>query len=142
MSTTLEHEDQSIIQYRDRVYVFSSQAPLENQSHVVEYYMPATNSWGTIQTNFEHAGAEVTGLFVLDDNRSFWILAKYGDNDYIGEYNPNKNIWVGSFRELWRWGACFVSDGHCIFTIGGILFSSESESVTADVDKVFPGDKM
>ncbi|XP_067031858.1 kelch-like protein 12 isoform X1 [Acropora muricata] len=141
MSTTLEHEDHSIIQYRDRVYVFSSQAPLENQSHVVEYYMPASNSWGTIQTNFEHAGAEVTGLFVLDDNRSFWILAKYGDNDYIGEYNPNKNIWVGSFRELWRWGACFVSDGHCIFTIGGILFFSESEAVTADVDKIFPGDK-
>ena len=34
-----------------------------------------------------------------------------------------------------------MSDGHCIFTIGGILFSSESETVTADVDKVFPGDK-
>ena len=140
MSTTLEHKGHSIIQYRDRVYVFSSQKVEENQSHVVEYYTPSTNSWGTIQRRFNYNSWEkFTGVFVLDDNRGLWILTTYRNNDYIYEYNPNKNIWLGSYRKLWRSRACYVSDGHCIFTIGGA--SSENETVTTEVDKIFPGHK-
>ena len=142
MSTTLEHKGHSIIQYGDRVYVFSSQEVEENQSHVVEYYMPATNSWGAIQTKFDYNSWEqFTGLFVLDDNRGLWILTKYEDNDYIYEYNPNTNIWLGSYRGLWQSGACFVSDGHCIFAIGGVSSENEAVTVTTEVDKIFPGDK-
>ncbi|XP_067031004.1 kelch-like protein 12 [Acropora muricata] len=138
-STTLEHRGHSIIQYRDRVYVFSSQELKKNQLYVVEYYMPATNSWGAIQTKFAYSREQFIGLFVLDDNRGLWILTNYLGADYIYEYNPNTNIWLGSYRELWRSGACFVSDGHCIFTIGGA--SSENETVTTEVDKIFPGHK-
>ena len=140
MSTTLEHKGHSLIQYRDRVYVFSSQKVEENQSHVVEYYTPSTNSWGTIQTKFDYDSWEkFTGVFVLDDNRGLWILTTYQNNDYIYEYNPNKNIWLGSYRKLWRSRACYVSDGHCIFTIGGT--SSENETVTTEVYKFFPAHK-
>ncbi|XP_015758827.1 PREDICTED: kelch-like protein 12 [Acropora digitifera] len=56
MNTTLEHKDHCIIQYRDRVYVFSPQKVGDNQSHLVEYYMPSTNSWGAIQTKFKYGG--------------------------------------------------------------------------------------
>ncbi|XP_074634299.1 kelch-like protein 7 [Acropora palmata] len=56
MNTTLEHKDHCIIQYRDRVYVFSPQMVGGNKSHLVEYYMPSTNSWGAIQTKFEYGG--------------------------------------------------------------------------------------
>ena len=140
MGTTLEHKGHSIIQYRERVYVFSSQQFKRNRSPVVEYYTPSTNCWGTIQTKFDcNRWEQFTGLFVLDDNRGLWILTKFGDNDYIHEYNPNKNIWLGSYRKLLRSGACYVSDGHCIFTIGGA--SSENQTVTTEVDKIFPGDK-
>ena len=140
MSTTLEHKGHSIIQYRDRVYVFSSQKVEENQSHVVEYYTPSTNCWGAIQTKFDYSHEQFTGLFVLDDNSGLWILTNDGNgNDYIYEYNLDKNIWVGSYRHLWRSGACFVSDGHCIFTIGGTL--SENTTVTTEVNKFFPAHK-
>ena len=138
MRTTLEHKGHSIIQYRDRVYVFSSQQVEENQSDVVEYYTPSTNFWGTIQTKFDKHRGRFTALFVLDDNRGLWILTKSGSRDYIYEYNLNKNIWVGSYRQLWTSRACFVSDGHCIFTIGGV---SENQTVTTEVNKFFPGDK-
>ena len=147
MSTTLEHEGHSIIQYRDRVYVFSSQEVEENQSHVVEYYMPSTNSWGTIQTKFDYSSEQFTGLFVLDDNNGLWILTTVNEtsessgSDYIYEYNLDKNIWLGSYRQLWRSGACFVSDGHCIFTIGGVSSENQIVTVTTQVDKIFPGDK-
>ncbi|XP_044163324.1 kelch-like protein 12 [Acropora millepora] len=141
-STTMEHKGHSIIQYRDRVYVFSSQEVEENQLHVLEYYMPSTNSWGSIQTKFDYYSWEqFTGLFVLDDNRGLWILTKYEAYDYIYEYNPNTNIWLGSYRELWRSGACFVSDGQCIFTIGGASSENETVTVTTKVNKIFPGNK-
>ena len=140
MGTTLQHKGHSIIQYRDRVYVFSSQQVKKNRTPVVEYYTTSTNYWGTIQTKFDYSSWEqFTGLIVLDDNRGLWILTKYDGNDYIYEYNPNKNIWVDSFRKLWISGACYVSDGHCIFIIGG--GSSENKTVTTEVNKFFPAHK-
>ena len=141
MNTTLEHEDHCIIQYRDRVYVFSAQEKVQcNESHVVEYYMPSTNSWGTIQTKFEYGNEEFIALFALDDNKGLWILT-YNETEHdshIYEYNPDKNIWVGSYRELGRWGACFVTDGHYIFIIGGILSQNEKIITTTEVQKIIP----
>ncbi|XP_015758866.1 PREDICTED: kelch-like protein 3 [Acropora digitifera] len=144
MNTTLEHKDHCIIQCRDRVYVFSSQGMVgDKQSHVVEYYMPSTNSWGTIQTKFEYDNEEFVALFVLDDNKGLWIITNNeSDHDsYICEYNPDKNIWVGSYRELGRWGACFVTDGHCIFIIGGTFTENEKITAKTEVQKIIPCDE-
>ena len=144
MNTTLEHKDHCIIQYRDRVYVFSPQKVGDNQSHLVEYYMPSTNSWGAIQTKFKYGNEKFTGLFVLDDNKGWWILTESERDSYIYEYNPDKNIWVGSYRELGRFGACFVTDGHCIFIIGGTFSSplSRTKNITAttEVKKIIPAE--
>ena len=141
MNTTLEHKDHCIIQYRDRVYVFSPQKVGDNQSHLVEYYMPSTNSWGAIQTKFEYGDEKFTGLFVLDDNKGLWILTNCDYSSYIYEYNPNKNIWTGSFRCLRQVGACFVTDGHCIFIIGGSLSVNEKITTTSEVQKIIPSDE-
>ena len=150
MNTTLEHKDHCIIQYRDRVYVFSPQKVGDNQSHLVEYYMPSTNSWGAIQTKFEYGDEKFTGLFVLDDNKGLCISTTRNHRSYIYEYNPDKNIRVGSLR-CRRWGSCFVTDGHCIFIIGGTLaFNSFEEflfnmnmniTATTGVQKVVPSDE-
>ena len=141
MNTTLEHKDHCIIQYRDRVYVFSPQMVGGNKSHLVEYYMPSTNSWGAIQTKFEYGEQNFTGLFVLDDNKGWWILTTYNFCSYIYQYNPDKNIWVGSFRKLRRFGACFATDGHCIFIIGGTLSGNEKITATTGVQKIVPSDQ-
>ena len=141
MNSTLEHKDHCIIQYRERVYVFSPQKVGDNQSHLVEYYMPSTNSWGAIQTKFECADEKFTGLFALDDNKGWWILTNSERNSYIYEYNPDKNIWVGSYRELGRFGAGFVTDGHWIFIIGGTLSGNRKITATTDVQKVIPSDE-
>ena len=145
MNATLEHKGHCIFQYRDRVYVFSPQKVGDNQSHLVEYYMPSTNSWGTIQTKFEYGDEKFTGLFVLDDNKGWWILTESACDSYIYEYNLDKNIWAGSITLLMRVGACFVTDGHCIFIIGGTFSGSgisEVKKITATtkVQKVIPSD--
>ena len=145
MNSTLEHKDHCMIQYRDRVYVFSPQMVEDNQSHLVEYYMPSTNSWGTIQTKFKFPDEKFIGLFVLDDNKGWWILTEAQHTSYLYEYNLDKNIWVGSFRCLDRWGACFVSDGHYIFIIGGTLeessFLENKTKGTTEVKKIIPADE-
>ncbi|XP_074631348.1 kelch-like protein 12 [Acropora palmata] len=150
MNTTLEHKDHCIIQYRDRVCVFSPQKVGDNQSHLVEYYMPSTNSWGAIQTKFEHRDEKFTGLFLLDDNKGLWISTIHSHGSYIYEYNLDKNIWVGSLR-CRRWGSCFVTDGHCIFIIGGTsglsmpqeisLLMNRKIKATTKVQKVIPSDE-
>ena len=141
MNTTFEHKDHCIIQYKDRVHVFSSQEKVRGKhSHVVEYYVPSTNSWGAIQTKFAYGYEEFIALFVLDDNKGLWIIT-YNETEhdsYIYEYNPDKNIWVGSYRELGRWGACFVTDGHCIFIIGGFLSQNDEITATTEVQKIIP----
>ena len=149
MNTTLEHKDHCIIQYRDRVYVFSPQKVGDNQSHLVEYYMSLTNSWGAIQTKFEYGDEKFTGLFALDDNiHNWWILTESEHDSYIYEYNPDKNIWVGFFNCLRRFGACFVTDGHYIFLIGGTKISGSPLSqkrkkitATTEVKKIIPADR-
>ena len=136
MNTTLEHKNHFIIQYEDRVYVFSPQMVGGNKSHLLEYYMPSTNSWGAIQTKFEYGQQQFNGLFVLDDNKGWWILTTCNLCSYIYQYNPDKNIWVGSFRKLRRHGACFATDGHCIFIIGG-TFTGKMIATTG-VQKIIP----
>ena len=140
MNATLEHKDHWIIQYRERVYVFSPQMVGDNQSHLVEYYMPSTNSWGAIQTKFKYGDEKFTGLFALDDNKGWWILTELECDSYIYEYNPDKNIWVGSFRCLSQFGACFVTDGHCIFIIGGTFSSHKNMTATTEVKKIIPAE--
>ena len=142
MSTNLEHRHHCIIQYRDRVYVFSPQWVWDNQSHLVEYYMPSSNSWGTIQTKFDYVAHKFTGLFVLDDNKGLRVLTNsvFEEDSYIYEYNPDKNIWSGSCRNLGRWGECCVTDGHCIFIIGGTLSGSQATGTT-EVKKIIPADE-
>jgi len=80
-------------------------------------------------------------LFALDDNKGWWILTNSEHNSYIYEYNPDKNIWVGSYRELGRFGAGFVTDGHCIFIIGGTFTGNEKITATTEVQKIIPCDE-
>ena len=56
IDTTLEHQDHAAVQHRGKVNIFSKQDERckAGQSHVAEYYMPSTDSWGTIQTIFYH----------------------------------------------------------------------------------------
>ncbi|XP_068683048.1 kelch-like protein 17 isoform X2 [Montipora foliosa] len=131
MDTTLEHEDHSIIQYRDRVYIFSKQEVEKNQSQVAEYYMTTTNSWGSIQTKFEYT-EQFSSLFVLDGHSSLYVLTstEAGCQNTIFEYNIKNNTWeVCKKGLLFRWGACGVAEGHFIYIIGGC--DSENRSITA-----------
>ncbi|XP_068739388.1 kelch-like protein 11 [Montipora capricornis] len=109
MDTSLEHRDHSIIQYRDRVYIFSKQGAESNQPQVAEYYMPTTNSWGAIQMHQFHYEEEFSSLFVLNGHSGLYALTntETAPENTIYTYNLEENSWdIYTDCAVNRWGAC------------------------------------
>jgi len=44
----LEHQDHDVVQFRDKVYIFSPRNDKCRQRHVAGYYMSSIDSWGTL----------------------------------------------------------------------------------------------
>ena len=144
IDTTLEHRDHSIIQYRDRVYIFSKQKVENNQSQVAEYYMPTTNSWGAIQTKFKWR-EEFSNLFVLDGHSSLYALTNTEavPENTIFEYNLDENVWeVCGSGALSRWGACGVANAHFVYIMGGTDNENKSITATTKVEKFNPDENV
>ncbi|XP_068684090.1 kelch-like protein 3 [Montipora foliosa] len=143
MDTSLEHRDHSIIQYRDRVYIFSKQGAESNQPHLTEYYMPTINSWGAIQTKFQHR-EEFSSLFVLNGHSSLYVLTntETAPENTIYTYNLDENMWDILDNILDRWGACGVADAHYIYIIGGTHNDTKNITATTKVEKIKPGENV
>ena len=144
MNTTLEHRDHSLIQYRDRVYIFSKQEADSNQPQVAEYYIPTTNCWGAIQTKFEYT-EEFSSLFLLNGQRSLFALTntETAPENTIFTYNLEENRWeICTGVALNRWGACGVADAHNIYVIGGTYENTKNITATTKVEKIKPGENV
>ena len=120
------HQDHSVTQHEDRVYVFSRQRVVCGQSQVAEYYMSSNNSWGAIQTNFEY-NEQFSSLLVLNGEAE--------PEKTIFMYNPVKNKWGMVCSPLNRWGACGVTDGHHLYIMGGTNKEDKEINAIAKVEK-------
>ena len=134
---TLEHQNHAAVQYRGRVFIFSEPSLL-GQSLLVEYYVPSTNSLGTIRINFEY-DAQFSSLLVLTGYTTLFVLTNTGYWNAIFTYHPDKNKWE-MFRDeaLSRWGACGVTDGHHLYIIAGTHKVDKVINATATVEKIDP----
>ena len=142
MDTTLEHQDHAAVQYRGKVYIFSKQGGRfrSGQSQLAEYYMPSTDSWGTIQTKFQY-NEQFTTLFVLDGDTALYALTNTETvpENTIFRYHPDKNTWeVCGGAALSRWGACGVTDGQCIYLMGGTTSETQEVNGTTEIEKFSP----
>lgn len=142
MDTTLEHQDHAAVQYRGKVNIFSKQGERLGfgQSQVAEYYIPSTDSWGAIQTKFEY-DEEFTSLFVLDGDTALYTLTntEIRPENTIFRYHSDKNTWeICGDGALSRWGACGVTDGQCIYIMGGTKNEMDVINGTTIVEKFSP----
>ena len=139
---TLEHQHHAPIQYRDRVYVFSKQKVVTGQSPVAEYYLPSTNSWGTIRTKFEYE-EQFSSVFVFNGDVTLYLLTNTETvpENTIFTYHPDKNEWkIYGNETLSRWGACGVTDGHHIYIMGGTEKENEAINGITKVEKLDPSE--
>ena len=144
MDTTLEHQDHAAVQYRGKVNIFSKQGERieSGQSQVAEYYISSTDSWGAIQTKFEY-NEQFTSLFVLNGDATLYALTntETAPENTIYRYHPDKNTWeVCGDAALSRWGACGVTDGQCIYIMGGTRNETYVINGTTKVEKLSPSE--
>ena len=135
---TLEHQHHAPIQYRDRVYIFSNQSP------VAEYYIPSTNSWGTIRTKFASYKEQFSSAFVINGDVTLYVLTNTETavpENTIYTYHPDKNEWkIYGDGALSHWGVCGVTDGHHFYIMGGSEKENEEINGTTQVQKLDPSE--
>ena len=136
---TLEHQHHAPIQYRDKVYIFSKKV-VPDQSPVAEYYIPSTNSWGTIRTKFKY-DEQFSSVLVLNGGVTLYVLTNDETipENAISTYHPDKNEWDYG-DALIRWGACGVTYGHHIYIIGGTEYENKEINGITKVEKFDPSE--
>ena len=141
---TLEHQHHAPIQYRDKVYIFSKQKVVRDQSPVAEYYVPSSNSWGTIRTKFKF-DRQFCSVFVFSGNVTLYVLTNTETairENTIYTYHPDKNEWkIYGNGALSRWGACGVTDGHHIYIMGGTEKENKEINGITKVEKLDPSEE-
>ena len=131
-----EHQNHALIQYNDKVYIFSKQSVHSSELHVAEYYMPLSNCWGSIQTDFDYK-EQFSSVSSLSGCSSLFALTNSAEipENTIFTYNPAENRWEikGSTSSRNRWGACGVAVGNHLYIIGGSICS---DTVPSGITKV------
>ena len=80
-----DHQHHAVLQYRDKLYIFSKQTFYDEQSqekryfeqsHVAEFYVPSTNNWGSIQTRLCYSDEKFSSLSVLNGFSSLYAVTE------------------------------------------------------------------
>ena len=111
----MEHQNHAVMQYRDKVYIFSN-------TNGSDFYVPSTNAWGAIKTRHPWYVDKFCSLFMLNEDITLYALIEgYFSSVKILLYDPAKSEWkevIGSFK-FQCYGLCGVTDGFHIYIIGG-----------------------
>ena len=136
-----DHEDHSVIQFGEKVFIFSPNNAKHRQDidNVTEYFISATSSWGAISHTISRFKKRLSSASVIDDN--IYVL-EVTDNaidreDVIHEYWPKGNFWDEMFLlpvSINRWGTCGVGDGQHLYIIGGTNCGEAGITGTCSVD--------
>ena len=115
-------------QCRDKVYIPCSKSHHCPGEDLMEFYIPTTNSYGTVQlaTTFTCTVVLKGFLYATCDD--------FSQNYGIYRYNPEKN-YLDKLKPqpTPRRQACYVSDAQCLYTIGGTS-SGQHTSTTERFD--------
>ena len=109
----MEYQNHAAIQYQDKVYIFSNQGG-------GDYYMPSTNTWGAIQSEF--FCRKLCSLLILDKHKILYaVLERSFRSCGVYHYDPVRSEWKNFVddEKLQLLGACGVTDGCHLYVIGG-----------------------
>jgi len=121
-NTMFAHQEHAVVQCKDKVLIFDDLEVGPGQSQAIEYYMPSTDCWGTMQTGLPCNSFST--LSVLNGD----VYATDVDTEgAIYQYCPVKNNWKQVKEPLTvRFGTCSVSDGTHLYIIGGTSTDDET----------------
>lgn len=128
--TLSDHRNHTITQCGDKLYIVGGQSDKLGESHVMEYYVPATNSWGAIQR------AIVESRFNCCAVLKGIVYAIYWNGEYhsiqfdIHRYDPENNYWDKvNAPPTKRGDPCVVTNEQHLYIIGGISRGNDMSTV-------------
>ena len=129
----LEHGGHAIIQCKDKIYIFDNQHVGPGKLRVLEYYMPSTNTWGTVQTTIlpdvesEEDIELFSSLSVM--NGSIYAVGSFSEMMFV--YNPCKNDWDFLDLPYYQHGCCCITfNRQFVYVIGGSSSLTDYGSTT------------
>ena len=122
-----DYEGHSLVEYKSNVYVADGKARWLGESHVLEFYSPLKNSWGTAQRSDDNTN--LTCLTVLKGD----MYATHFDKCKICRYDSEKNCWQDvAAPPCLKDKACVVADEQFLYIIGGAVGWEESAVSTTN----------
>ena len=126
-----DYEDHSLVEYKSNIYVADGKTRRLGESHVLEFYSPLKNSWGTVQRNDDITN--FTCLTVLKGDMYATCYASISNEGRICRYDSQKNCWQDiDAPPCLRDKACIVADEQFLYIIGGTLDWGESAVCTTN----------
>ena len=96
---------------QDKIYIFDNQHAGPGKLRVLEYYMPSTKTWGTVQTTIlldvesEEDIEWFSSLSVM--NGSIYAVGSFSESMFV--YNPCKNDWDFLDLPYYQHGCCYIT---------------------------------
>ena len=126
-----DYEDHSLVEYKSNIYVADGKTRRLGESHVLEFYSPLKNSWGTVQRNDDITN--FTCLTVLKGDMYATCYASISNEGRICRYDSEKNCWQDIDAPPCLWDkACIVADEQFLYIVGGTLDWGESAVCTTN----------
>ena len=124
-----DYEDHSFVEYKSNIYVADGKTRQLGESHVLEFYSPLKNSWGTVQRNDDIT--DFTCLTVLNGEMYATCYASFSNEGRICRYDSEKNCWQDiDAPPCLQDKACIVADEQFLYIVGGTLDWGESAVCT------------
>ena len=118
----VDHESNFLVQLKSKIY---TKYLLDGSKAAMEYYIPATNSWGTIEV--KPATTRLTHCAVLKGD----LYAAYCSlvRGAIFRYDAERNFWHKlEVLSIKQGSPCLVSDDKHLYIIGGRSLSEEAKT--------------
>ena len=124
-----DYDDHSLVEYKSNIYVADGKTRWLGESHVLEFYSPLKNSWGTVQRN--DVITNFTCLTVLKGDMYATCYASFSNEGRICRYDSEKNCWQDiDAPPCLRDKASIVADEQFLYIVGGTLDWGESAVCT------------
>ena len=134
-NSTFDHQINSLAHCRGRIYVGSIDTGFSD-SHVLEYYFPSTNSWGTVQR-----GKDVDKNFCCRILRGdLYVINLSSSSGAIFRCDGETNSWnkVMDHPPTSPMNPCVVTGEHYLYKIGGLI----GRFATSTTTRFDPNDHM
>ena len=122
---SVNHKAKFLIQLKSKIYTVNEKEHLFGQpkSVAMEYYIPATNSWGAVEVKPDDTSFTCCAVLKGDLYAAYFSAVCEGE---IFRYDAERNFWhkleVSSIKQG---SPCLVSDDKHLYIIGGLHYQSE-----------------